>query len=201
MISTILWCDCIIVFSVAETVLCRLSHGVDVPPPEVATEEEIRRLAEYVSARYTKLFGLSRDNMKMSQGVLLRKMVDHMSNLENEFVIYSGHDGTILRLLVSLANGKDFQFPWPSYSANLIFECWERKKENDVNEEDMGWKQRIHDWINGTDRGRGKFIRILYEGNVLHLNDREFVPIEVFEEMWSDIMIEPSVYWHRECLC
>eukprot|EP01084_Bolivina_argentea_P239236 402130_1 len=93
---------------ICEAIGCRLHHGIDLPPEDVVSEQEMRDFINYVSLRICKYHGMDRESVKLTTGVLLSKLVDNMNVLENKFVIYSGHDGTIQRLLVALANVKDF---------------------------------------------------------------------------------------------
>eukprot|EP01083_Nonionella_stella_P047815 127968_1 len=154
---------------------------------------------EYVSSRMCKLHCLDRVSMRLSVGSLLNKLYQNMKHLETKFVVYSARDGTLQRLLVALANGNDFTFPWPSYSASLIFEVWEK---NIIEEGDKdSFVMTIKDWMNGVDRSRAKYVRILYEGHVLHLNGDEFTPIDGFQQMWKDLMVNEDTYWDRECVC
>eukprot|EP01084_Bolivina_argentea_P239237 402135_1 len=182
---------------ICDAVGCRLHHGIDLPPEDVVSEQEIRDFINYV--RFRSYHGMDRESVKLTTGVLLNKLVDNMNGLENKFVIYSGHDGTIQRLLVALANVKDFKFPWPAYSSHLIFEVWEKSIIKDEDKSDF--MMSVKDWFNGIDRTRSKYVRVLYEGNIIHLNGEEFIPIDVFGDMWKDIMIDDETYWNRECVC
>ena len=184
---------------VGESLNCRLHHQIDLPPSDIVSEEELRNYINYTSRRVCKHHGIDRETLRLSCGVFLKKLSDNMSNLENRFVIYSAHDNTVQSLLVALADGKDFEFPWPKYAANLIFEVWERN--NRKNEDEETFVMEFKDWIRGIDKTRGKYVRVLYDGHVIHLNGNEFTPIEVIQDMWNDLMMDKETYWKRECIC
>ena len=182
---------------VLESFLCRLSYGIDLPPESVVNEGEIREFIGYVNERVCKYHGMDRESLRLTVGGLLKVLVDNM-DVEGKMVLYSGHDGTIQRLLMALSDG-DFRFPWPKYGASLIFEVWEKEIVKDEDKENfvMGFK----DWWNGNDRTRMKYVRVLYEGNVMRIDGEEFVSCKRLKEMWDDLMIDKESYWNRECVC
>lgn len=185
---------------VAEALCCRLAHSVDLPPTDLVSKDLLAKFIAYSSERICKMHGLDRETLRLSHGVLLAKLVRNMKGLEDRFLVYSAHDGTLQRLLVSLANGKDFRFPWPRYAASLIFEVWERQIERDT-EKEKTFVESVTEWFSGEDRTRAKYVRILYEGNVVYLEGDEFTHISRFEEMWSDVMLDEETYWLDECVC
>eukprot|EP01084_Bolivina_argentea_P306266 529216_1 len=166
--------------NVAASSICRLEQQIDLPSSDVVTESELQEFVDFTFKRAMKIFSYNRNMIKLSSGVLLKKLIDNIKNERNKFVICSVHVETILLLLIALTNGMKVDFKWPMYVSSVIIEVW----ENELNDGELG-----------------KYVRIFHDKELMKINGKEYIDIEELSKMWEDVMCDEEEHINSVCVC
>eukprot|EP01084_Bolivina_argentea_P086175 155758_1 len=157
----------------AASSICRLENKLDLPPENVITEIEIKNYINYVFRRAMKIYSLDRDIMRLSFAVLINKFLNGMKNKSDTFGIISGHDETIMLLLIAITNGEEVDFKWPKYLSAVIFEVWEKKLAN---------------------KNIERYVKVFYDKKIMKINGKECIQISELEQMWGDLIWTESQF-------
>jgi len=116
----------------------REAHGKPLPGGTEKVAEMLRRLELHDAERIKKMFGGGEDSTRdeatrLHAGRMLKKIIDSLDEEPDEahrLVLHSGHDWTILMLLLGIdPEGTDSRTrEWPRFCCDLVFERWISEK-------------------------------------------------------------------------
>ena len=98
---------------------------------------------------------------RLYHGVLLKRLMDSFeADAPGTFRVLSGHDSTLLPLLLSIneEGGRLAHYAWPKFASSVIFEVWRRAAD-----------------------GR-KFVRVLHDERAVDVAGGEVVRVDAGEE-------------------
>jgi hypothetical protein len=139
--------------------------------PEGMTQEMLAGINKEATKRMTAIVAPqahltnSEVMLKMSMGRLFSSIVERMHEAaqgtpKDKLYLYSGHDTTIMPLLVTMTR-QEIEW-WPPYVSNLIFELWER----------------------GSGKQKEHYVRVLHNGQEIslpHMKPGRVCTLEDFE--------------------
>eukprot|EP00949_MAST-11_sp_MAST-11-sp1_P001734 g1734.t1 len=116
-----------------EALLCSKLHGVAMDDDEFWTAERLE-LVSAIGTRVANRAYANRDYLALSIGRLMNVLISDIEEAfcgpAEKFVLYSGHDSTIMPLTRALqvepANGK-----WSPYASNILIEIGSRERERE----------------------------------------------------------------------
>ena len=162
----------------------RLKTNTDLPLMNIINRNEMEKFVNYFVDIAYNVF--AKENMlRMSNGVLLGKLLNSFENDRDKFVINSGHDFTLAGLLWCLlrhCQDKDIldkHHSWPDYADSLIFEVWEYDNNDNYIRK----------------------VRIIHNQDIMKINGKEFIELRQLETMWRDLLINYQTLINVECCC
>eukprot|EP00127_Corallochytrium_limacisporum_P001204 Clim_evm39s44 gene=Clim_evmTU39s44 len=177
--------DCPQIHALYDEFMCRLAEG-DVLPKGL-TEEKIRAIGRGALKQWFESYGSQSEIARLAIGRFAGDMAQHLADLKNtepRFLIYSGHDTTIIPILAMTGNLPD---EWPDFGCSITVEVLQKEGNSQVSLSSSSSSSSSSSWFGGffggaSSSGSAKAsdlaVRFLFNGEPKPLKDCG-APLEV----------------------